>query len=147
MSTNEGKADSDNSTVLSDNALPPPSVNNAENRAELIERARGFLSSTQIRYEGVAAKRHFLADKGLSDAEIADLIRETVGPHCVFLSGVSSKVDATGSVRPSTDIPSASSLQPACITCWLRSDYEMGCWRLIGSSHDLLCLFIYIIST
>lgn len=91
MSTNEGKVDSGNGNVLSDNDLPSPSVDNADNRAVLIERARGFLSSPQIRYEGVAAKRHFLADKGLSDAEIADLIRETVGPHCVFLSGVSSK--------------------------------------------------------
>ncbi|EIM88599.1 uncharacterized protein STEHIDRAFT_167855 [Stereum hirsutum FP-91666 SS1] len=77
MSTNEGKVDSGNGNVLSDNDLPSPSVDNADNRAVLIERARGFLSSPQIRYEGVAAKRHFLADKGLSDAEIADLIRET----------------------------------------------------------------------
>lgn len=145
MSTKEGKADSDNGNVISDNDSLPPSAN--DNRTELVERARGFLSSPQIRYEGVAAKRHFLADKGLSDAEIADLIRETVGPHYMFLSGVSSKVDATGSVRPSTDIPTASSLQPARIACWPCSDYEMGCRGLIGSSLDLLCLSIHGSST
>jgi hypothetical protein len=49
-----------------------------ESRAGLIERARSFLTSPQIRHEDFFAKRRFLAEKGLSDAEIAGLLQELV---------------------------------------------------------------------
>ena len=58
------------------NTTPP--VSQLENREELIERARLFLTSPQIRHEDLFAKRRFLAEKGLSDAEIAGLLQELV---------------------------------------------------------------------
>ncbi|KAJ3974254.1 hypothetical protein EV361DRAFT_895659 [Lentinula raphanica] len=50
----------------------------AENatRSELISRARSFLSSPQIQGQDIFAKRRFLLDKGLNEAEIELLFRE-----------------------------------------------------------------------
>jgi hypothetical protein len=53
-------------------------VSQPENRAELRERARSFLTSPKIRHEDLFAKRRFLAEKGLSDAEITGLLQELV---------------------------------------------------------------------
>jgi hypothetical protein len=74
------------STSLSENhetPTPPGAVvgtpvSQPENRAELIERARSFLTSPKIYHEDVLAKRKFLVEKGLSDTEIAGLLRELV---------------------------------------------------------------------
>jgi hypothetical protein len=49
-----------------------------ENRAELLTKARAFLHQPQIQREDAHSKRRFLAEKGLSDAEIEDLMRELV---------------------------------------------------------------------
>lgn len=54
----------------------------SESRAELVEKARLFLISPQIRHEDIAAKRRFLAEKGLSDAEIDGLLQELVNISC-----------------------------------------------------------------
>ncbi|KAL6305817.1 hypothetical protein BKA93DRAFT_895834 [Sparassis latifolia] len=48
----------------------------AVDRTELLEKARAFLSSPQVVHEDTAAKRRFLAEKGLSDAEVDGLLRE-----------------------------------------------------------------------
>ncbi|KAH7930680.1 hypothetical protein BV22DRAFT_46754 [Leucogyrophana mollusca] len=45
-------------------------------RAELLARARSFLSAPHIRTQDDYAKRTFLAEKGLTDTEIAILLRE-----------------------------------------------------------------------
>ncbi|KZT06413.1 uncharacterized protein LAESUDRAFT_759261 [Laetiporus sulphureus 93-53] len=45
-------------------------------RTELINKARGFLLSPQVRHEDISAKRKFLAEKGLDDAEIDGLLQE-----------------------------------------------------------------------
>lgn len=60
---------------------PPPSVAPApEDRTELLQRARAFLSSPQVRHEDLTAKRRFLGEKGLSEDEIESLLREVVRP-------------------------------------------------------------------
>lgn len=51
---------------------------NDGDRAQLIERARTFLYSPQVRYEDNAAKYRFLAEKGLNDVEIHGLLHELV---------------------------------------------------------------------
>ncbi|KAI0053736.1 hypothetical protein FA95DRAFT_481512 [Auriscalpium vulgare] len=45
-------------------------------RAELLDRARMFLRSPLSRYEDVAYQRQFLVEKGLTEQEIAGLLRE-----------------------------------------------------------------------
>lgn len=50
-------------------------------RTELLQTARAFLNSPQVRHEDNVAKRNFLAQKGLNDAEIDILLREVVRAH------------------------------------------------------------------
>ncbi|EPS94305.1 hypothetical protein FOMPIDRAFT_1033410 [Fomitopsis schrenkii] len=45
-------------------------------RAELLEKARAFLNSPQVRNEDYAAKQSFLAEKGLNEPEIVGLLQE-----------------------------------------------------------------------
>lgn len=47
-------------------------------RQELTDKARAFLASPQVRNEDIPAKRRFLAEKGLTDVEIDQLIQELV---------------------------------------------------------------------
>ncbi len=47
-------------------------------RTDLVEKARTFLHSPQVRSEDNAAKRKFLVEKGLTDVEIEGLLRELV---------------------------------------------------------------------
>ncbi|KZP20165.1 hypothetical protein FIBSPDRAFT_919935 [Athelia psychrophila] len=54
----------------------PATTDHPESRAALIERAKLFLVSPQIRHEDLAAKRRFLVEKGLSDDEIGGLLQE-----------------------------------------------------------------------
>jgi len=56
-------------------ASSPPSTP----REELMSRARSFLLSPQIRHEDANSKHSFLSQKGLTDSEIGDLLREPVG--------------------------------------------------------------------
>ena len=58
--------------------LPASSPVIVDNRITLIEHARNFLNSPRIVHEDFAAKRRFLTEKGLSDAEIEGLLRELV---------------------------------------------------------------------
>ncbi|EJF62407.1 hypothetical protein BD309DRAFT_877577 [Dichomitus squalens] len=64
--------------------LPPSQAETASpaptERAELLQRARAFLVSPQVKHEDSAAKRRFLADKGLTDAEIESLLYEVPPP-------------------------------------------------------------------
>ncbi|KAF7975120.1 hypothetical protein HWV62_10413 [Athelia sp. TMB] len=55
-------------------------VANPESRAALIERAKMFLLSPQIRHENLLAKRRFLVEKGLSEAEIDGLLQQLPPP-------------------------------------------------------------------
>lgn len=61
-------------------------VEEPTSRSLLLERARNFLYSPQVRYEDSAAKYKFLADKGLDDAEIRGLLQELVSNiyYCII---------------------------------------------------------------
>ncbi|KAI9000836.1 hypothetical protein BD414DRAFT_526238 [Trametes punicea] len=55
-------------------------IQQPEDRSELLQRARAFLSSPQVRHEDLSAKRTFLAEKGLTDVEIEGLLHEVPPP-------------------------------------------------------------------
>lgn len=57
---------------------PPPSPPLLDERTVLLDRARAFLVSPQIRHEETSAKRRFLSEKGLVVEEIETLLRELV---------------------------------------------------------------------
>ena len=65
-------------------ATPAPASPSAapEDRRELLNTARAFLTSPQVIHEDVSAKRGFLAQKGLNEVEIEGLIRELVSIRC-----------------------------------------------------------------
>ena len=63
------------STISSSSVVFAPMF---EDRGLLLDRARAFLTSPQIRHEEPAAKRRFLAEKGLNEVEIEGLMRELV---------------------------------------------------------------------
>ncbi|KAI0660809.1 hypothetical protein C8Q70DRAFT_912648 [Cubamyces menziesii] len=59
---------------------PPPNTATADDRSELLQRARAFLNSPQVRHEDISAKRQFLVEKGLREAEIETLLHELPPP-------------------------------------------------------------------
>ncbi|KAH9850768.1 hypothetical protein C2E23DRAFT_887106 [Lenzites betulinus] len=63
--------------------LPPPQAPvppTPEDRTDLLERARAFLSSPQVRHEDLISKRRFLVEKGLTEGEIEGLLHEVPAP-------------------------------------------------------------------
>jgi Pex14 N-terminal domain len=55
--------------------VPSPALSgNTNDRQDLVNKARTFLASPQVRNEDIPAKRRFLAEKGLTDVEIDRLI-------------------------------------------------------------------------
>ncbi|KAI0677359.1 hypothetical protein C8Q78DRAFT_1002404 [Trametes maxima] len=73
----------------SSQASPPPTVEAPqpssvspapEDRSVLLQRARAFLSSPQVRHEDLVAKRRFLTEKGLTNDEVEGLLREVPPP-------------------------------------------------------------------
>ena len=71
----------------SQQSKPAPPVSTpltiAQDRTELLARARVFLNSPQILDQDAAIKRKFLSEKGLSEAEIERLLREPVRASCL----------------------------------------------------------------
>lgn len=57
---------------------PPPPTHPVEDRLSLLSRARVFLASPQVQHQNIPAKRAFLAEKGLNETEIDNLLREVV---------------------------------------------------------------------
>ncbi|KAI0650553.1 hypothetical protein C8Q79DRAFT_944226 [Trametes meyenii] len=51
-----------------------------EDRSVLLQRARAFLNSPQVRHEDLIAKRRFLTEKGLTNDEVEGLLREVPPP-------------------------------------------------------------------
>jgi hypothetical protein len=47
-------------------------------RAQLLQTARSFLNSPHVQHEGIDAKRNFLAQKGLNEEEIGQLLQTSV---------------------------------------------------------------------
>ncbi|KAJ7094529.1 hypothetical protein B0H15DRAFT_126932 [Mycena belliarum] len=70
------QSEASTSASIASSPLPSPSQPEPESRAELLAKARAFLHQPQIQRENDAAKRRFLAEKGLNDAEIQGLMRE-----------------------------------------------------------------------
>jgi hypothetical protein len=68
----------------SDHASSSPTPTPASNRAELLDRARHFLSSPQVIHQDYESKRRFLTEKGLEDGEIQLLLSEMVRPVHAF---------------------------------------------------------------
>ncbi|KAK0461924.1 uncharacterized protein EV420DRAFT_1527919, partial [Desarmillaria tabescens] len=78
----EPSPDVQSSTIVSSPVQIPsttdttPAVNNVDDRAQLISRARSFLRSPSIQQQDIFSKRRFLLDKGLNEVEIESLLRE-----------------------------------------------------------------------
>ena len=74
--------DMSESTTLPDQPqpapAPPPADSGPESRQDLLSRAQAFLTSPQIRDQDDAAKRRFLADKGLTPTEVDYLLQGIV---------------------------------------------------------------------
>ncbi|KAI0307026.1 hypothetical protein B0F90DRAFT_1813852 [Multifurca ochricompacta] len=51
-------------------------LTSTSNRIELLDKARHFLSSPQVVHQDYESKRRFLVEKGLSDGEVQQLLRE-----------------------------------------------------------------------
>lgn len=56
-----------------------------EDRSDLLAKARSFLASPQVQYQDINAKRAFLVEKGLNNAEIADLLVYSYSFALLFL--------------------------------------------------------------
>ena len=75
LSTDTPPPNSSSEHASSSSSSPPPPT---PDRAELVDRARHFLSSPQVIHQDYESKRRFLAEKGLEDGEIQLLLREMV---------------------------------------------------------------------
>ncbi|KAF8812316.1 hypothetical protein BYT27DRAFT_7087553 [Phlegmacium glaucopus] len=56
-------------------AATKPANAKSEDRSDLLAKGRSFLSSPQVQHQDINAKRAFLIEKGLNDAEIEELLR------------------------------------------------------------------------
>ena len=70
---------------MSDSA-PSATESGSESRQDILSRAQAFLTSPRIRDQGDVAKRKFLTEKGLTPAEVDDLLRGTVSVWAPTLS-------------------------------------------------------------
>ena len=102
------------SSSSSSSLLPAPAP--IPDRAELLERARHFLSSPQVTHQDYESKRRFLAEKGLEDGEIQLLLNEMVRPRALFpatetlnviLKALAVPRRATADVPRTPSVPSA----------------------------------------
>lgn len=57
---------------------PPSEAVPVEDRAALLDKARAFLASPEIRGQGLLAKSKFLEEKGLNAEEVGSLLKELV---------------------------------------------------------------------
>lgn len=86
-------------------------VQEVSDRAELLARARTFISSPQVRLQDSDAKWTFLAEKGLTPSEIDQLLRESVRR---YLSGhLLAHSPLAASVCTPTHLPRTTPFQPA----------------------------------
>ena len=140
-------------SVASSSKLPPspphthrqagPQHSDVSERSDLLERARFFLASPQVRHEDVSAKRRFLVDKGLSETEIITLLQELV---CVFYARPNQcaamfRTAIPSASRTATDISSTTAFQPSEPTCWSVQDTYMDSWRIHRAPSRLLRAF------
>ena len=67
-----------------DESVNPPSTSSGEDRTTLLERARTFLTSPQVRAPDTAEQRAFLREKGLDEKEVTQVLAEVVRCELVF---------------------------------------------------------------
>ncbi|PSR93767.1 hypothetical protein PHLCEN_2v4662 [Hermanssonia centrifuga] len=114
--------------MADENALKEsPTPSQPTDRTELIDRARIFLNSPQVRYEDPSAKRRFLAEKGLNDTEIDGLLQEL-------------SVNQSPLVPPRTYPPPPPSNLPGLLIGIIR----LFSWIIGGSTAVLLVYFRFI---
>jgi len=73
-------------------SVNPPSVTQGEDRTALLERARTFLASPQVRAQNAAEQRAFLHEKGLDAKEVTQVLAEVVCCGVDFLNEVNADV-------------------------------------------------------
>lgn len=126
-----------------------PAAPAVEDRSELVQRARAFLTSPQVQYEDLAAKRRFLLDKGLNDAEVEALLRDVVrmrSMSCKACYEADSDAAATSTSNSATNISAASAVQPAEATRGHIQDCNLGSGRVCCPALGILCTSLYRIS-
>ncbi len=101
--------------MADENALEErPTPSQPTDRTELIDKARIFLNSPQVRYEDPSAKRRFLAEKGLNDTEIDGLLQELVR-QILDSHTTQTKCKIAGepvAIGSTAELPSTTSVQP-----------------------------------
>jgi len=65
-------------------SVNPPSIGSDEDRTVLLERARTFLTSPQVRSQDAAEQRIFLREKGLDENEVTQILAEVVRCELVY---------------------------------------------------------------
>lgn len=92
-----------------------PAAPTVEDRSELLQRAKAFLTSPQVLQEDITAKRRFLTEKGLSDVEVEALLRETARVSCTMLSFrvLTANAAASGTCDSTAHVPPTSLVKPA----------------------------------
>ena len=67
-------------TTLQDGAPQPSAVQSTppKDRSELLNKARAFLTSPQVRHDDPDTTKRFLVEKGLNEAEIHQVMNDTV---------------------------------------------------------------------
>jgi hypothetical protein len=68
-------------------SVNPPSTTSGEDRAALLERARTFLASPQVRSQEAVEQRAFLREKGLDENEVTQVLAEVVCCELVSSNG------------------------------------------------------------
>jgi len=72
-----------------------PPTTTGDDRAALLERARTFLTSPQVRAQNAAEQRAFLREKGLDEKEVTQVLAEVVRCGVVLLNEVNANVPPT----------------------------------------------------
>lgn len=88
----EDESDSRAPSQGGESVNPPSTVTQGEDRTALLERARTFLASAQVRAQDAAEQRAFLHEKGLDAKEVAQVLAEVVCCGVIFLNEVNTEV-------------------------------------------------------
>jgi Pex14 N-terminal domain len=115
-----------------------------EDRSDLLAKARSFLASPQVRSQDINAKRAFLVEKGLNDAEIAELLRTVV---CVYYNALVLlhitflffQVVCTTAIHSSENLSPATSFKFACSSSWPSALVLMANWRFCSAPSSISC--------
>ena len=91
MPENESKPPSPTPPQEGESINPPP-ISPDGGRMALLERARTFLMSPQVRAQDAAEQRAFLREKGLDEKEVTQVLSEVVRYELVFQCEVNANV-------------------------------------------------------